>query len=474
MPLARKGTPPSSKVKAQGDVLGALSAWTDEGDDVGEDEKEKDQKKSYQAMPVGEGEGGEAPAPTCRDKFDAFIDVDGDSFNMFIGLVIILNAALIGLETEFGRENFTVFEHIFNTVFCIEMSLRMHQLGVFRQGGYFCFPWYIFDFSLVVIGSLDLWVLPVLTEQGVVGQDTSNVGYNMSVMRALRIVRLMRVLRVIRLFRMFNQLYLIMNAFTKAFQVVMLIGVLVLIIDYVVAIMLTQGLGHRAHLWGEDEEKIQLWFGTIGKSMQTLFVIMTMADRDVIVLTLIKVLPSYVVIGTIVCYVMVTSYTMISLITAIITDSLITSQQEYRKKKQLSSEDKKHDLVIELREFLREVHEDDLDENGLVAGDDLKTSVRGDQELLSKLGAMGVAVSEAGILKLVDKMAASGGADGRVNADHFVDKLTNLHGMSSESEVVDLKQAAVGVQFKVKAFIAQLEKIAERKWPDENIFASAE
>jgi len=56
---------------------------------------------------------------------------------------------------------------------------------------------------------------------------------------------------------------------------------------------------------------------------------------------LFEVIPPPLVICFFVLYIMVTSYTMLSLITGIITDSLVTSQQEFKRRKLQTAETKK-------------------------------------------------------------------------------------------------------------------------------------
>lgn len=456
MPIQRKGTPPTSKGVKHHNVLGALSAWTDNDADGADVDADKEKKKGAYTLI----EDADTPVTKC-DRFKAAFDVEADGFNMFIGFIIIANAALIGVETEYGRGPFIVFEHIFNSVFCLEMVLRVFQLS---PKVYFTTPWLLFDFSLVLTGSLDLWILPIFTSGA---SGTSTVGTKLSVLRALRIVRLMRVLRVIRLFRMFQQLYLIMQAFHKAFQVVLLISILVMILDYVCAILLTQGVGHCSEKWEDpaDQEKILIWFGTIGRSMQSLFVVMTLSNWDRMVLTLIKVYPASMIIGFFVLYIMITSYTMLSLITAIITDSLVTSQQEYKSRKLQSAEETKRDIQSELCEYLAEVHEDELDATGSVEVADLKTSVKGDQELLGKLASIGIMISEKGLSNLLDKISHDG--KDRVRTSYFVDLLCNLSGPATASSVVDAKHEAQNLQYKWRDFEKKFDLLTAKMYPQD-------
>eukprot|EP00928_Gymnodinium_smaydae_P070317 TRINITY_DN54179_c0_g1_i1.p1 TRINITY_DN54179_c0_g1~~TRINITY_DN54179_c0_g1_i1.p1 ORF type:complete len:530 (-),score=109.61 TRINITY_DN54179_c0_g1_i1:200-1789(-) len=429
MPISRQNTPPTSRTVEQHGVMDSLSKWTA---DVDSDE-EHAEKAKHEVL---------KPDDSFRGRCRAYMDPDSDFFNVKVGIVIILNSIVIGLETTFGREYFTVFENVFNAFFVMEMCVRMNKLG----WRYFMEAWNVFDFLLVVVGTLDLWVLPLYdkVDEGGGPRVTSNVGYSLSAMRLLRILRVTRVLRVIRLFRMFNQLNLIMQAFSKAFQVVLLVTLLVMILDYVVAILLVQCIGNKAELWeGEDEDHIVAWFGSIPRAMQTLFQIMTLSDWDIISITLAKVLPAWTVYGGFVCYILITSYTSSSLIIGIITDSLITAQTDYEVRTSVKVEEKRKALSMQLRTFLMELHEDEMDENAYVPVDDLKSSLKGDSDLVAKLANIKVFIDEKGLGDLVDRTA--NGAP-TVNIIYFVEKLTHLTGMASASQVSDLKYEMARVQ----------------------------
>lgn len=440
MPIQRIGTPPTSKVKEERSVLNTLSAWTDDGED----------EPSTAKTPLLERQ------VSTKDRVIMAMDSESDNFHLVIGVVIFANAIVIGLETEFGRSHFIIVENVFNAIFFTEMCLRMRQWGC---AAYFQDLWNIFDFTLVMIGTLDLWILPhIVSEPDAASHGHKQVGYQFSVLRLLRILRLLRVLRVVRLFRMFHQLFLIMQAFNKAFQIVLLIGILVAILDYACAIILTQGIGHNAVSWGDDEALLKEWFGTIPNSMQTLFLLMTLTGWGEIATKLTDVIPGMVVYPIIALYIMITSYTMISLITGIISESLITSQQEYRRKRLIIMDGKRRDLHAELRGFLYEMHEDEKDELGCVEAEDLKTSVRGDNELLNKLADIGINIDEGGILGLIDKLSMEGAR--RINMDYFVDKLTNLQGFANASAVIDLKYELLRIQ-------TTIHNIACKTWPND-------
>merc|ERR1712232_606506 len=110
----------------------------------------------------------------------------------------------------------------------------------------------------------------------------------------LRLLRMARILRMVRLFRMFTMLAILLSAFAKALSVVMWVGLLVVILDYIVAIVATQAVGHKADMWGEDAETVRQWFGTISQSMTSLFTVMTLAEWDDMAHILSHVMPTWI------------------------------------------------------------------------------------------------------------------------------------------------------------------------------------
>merc|ERR1712087_493902 len=149
---------------------------------------------------------------------------------------------------------------------------------------------------------------------------------------------------------------------------------------------------------------------------------------------------------------------MVSLCTGIISESLVTSQQIFKHRKLQSFEEKRKSVGSDLYAFLVEVHEDEKDEFGNVEPEDLKTSVRGDTELLAKLAAIGINLDEAGVLSLVDKISKDG--EQKVNLEYFTDKLTNLNGQASASAVVELGH-------KMNLMHLKIDALAKRMYPDD-------
>lgn len=459
--MSRRNTPPIGKIKEQLTVLGSLSKWADI-DDEGDAKSKKDYKELR-----GNGDGDDETTPAPPPWWKEWLDVESDNFNFIIGGVIVLNAIAIGFQTDFGNDGleapsdyvFLVLECVFNLFFLVEMIVRLAQLG--RE--YFKDPWNWFDFALVLIGCVQMFVMTPY-KLATRTQHKSGNYTQLRLLRMVRILRLLRVLRVIRLFRMFHQLFLILTAFGKAFQVVVLIGILVLLIDYVLAIVVTSNIGKHAEDWEDDDDKndVEFWFGSIGNSMSTLFGVMTLSNWDPIAKVLAKVYPRGLIYSCFVFYIMVTSYTMISLITGIISESLITSQQEYKYNKLAAIEKQRKALNSELKElFIGVIEDDDQDDAGNVDADKLKESLNYERGLSGKLATLGIAIDDDDIVNLIDKMASDN--QGSVNVEYFVDKLTYMNGAVNASQVVDLKRDIAKVQYEISKLAQKFDAFLEEK-----------
>jgi voltage-gated sodium channel len=168
--------------------------------------------------------------------------VDSQAVQMFITAVIILNAAILGLQTD--RELFARFgsvlvalDHLCLTIFVIELFLKLLAYrGLFWKSG-----WNWFDFIVVAIA-----LVPGIGPWAV--------------------LRSLRVLRVLRLFTMVPQLRRVVAAALHAIPGLASVLVVMAVFFYTAAVLATTLFGgtHPA------------WFGSLGASLYTLFQVMTL------------------------------------------------------------------------------------------------------------------------------------------------------------------------------------------------------
>lgn len=168
--------------------------------------------------------------------------LEGPTFSRFIIALIIINAAILGLETSPGIMARTGdFPLWINTailgVFVVEIGLKMVAFGprFFRSG------WNVFDFTIVGIS--------LVPSSG-----------------PLEILRALRVLRVLRLLSQVPKLRLIIESLMRALPGMGWTALLLLLVFYVFAVMGTMMFG---------QEFPELW-GNLGRSLFTLFQVMTL------------------------------------------------------------------------------------------------------------------------------------------------------------------------------------------------------
>lgn len=180
--------------------------------------------------------------------------VESGKFQNFILIVIVVNALIMGLQTSAAIVEATgnllaILDHIYLGIFVIELLLKIvvYRFRFFKDG------WNIFDLIIVALSFVS----------GL--QFLSSV----RVFRIFRVFRSFKALKSLRTFRLvssLSKLRMIITAIGRSIPGVIWSGVLLLLFYYIFSIIGTS-------LFGVAFPK---WFGSIGKSMYTLFQVMTL------------------------------------------------------------------------------------------------------------------------------------------------------------------------------------------------------
>lgn len=204
-----------------------------------------------------------------------------------ITAIIIVNAITLGLETsDRVMEQVGPFLHILDravlVVFVVELLVKLFAFG----GRFFKSGWNIFDFVIVSIA--------LAPSSG-----------NLSVLRALRILRALRLVTIVPSMRR------VVAALIAAIPGISSVVALLVLVYYVFAVMVTK-------LYGDTFPD---WFGTVGKSMYSLFQIMTLESWSMgIVRPVMEVYPYAWLVF--VPFIMVTSFAVINLFIAVIVNAM--------------------------------------------------------------------------------------------------------------------------------------------------------
>lgn len=213
--------------------------------------------------------------------------VDHRLFQSSIMCLIILNAAILGLQTSptvmdaIGSE-INLLDEAMLIIFVIELVMRICAKGL----KFFRDPWGVFDFLVVAIT-----LIP------------SN--------ESLSALRALRALRVFRTVSTMPRLRRIVAALLHAVPAVGAIIALLLLVFYVFSVIATT-------VFGQDFPE---WFGNIGASMFTFFQIMTFESWAMgIVRPVMEIYPWAWVLF--VAFLLLSSFTVLNLFIAIIIDAM--------------------------------------------------------------------------------------------------------------------------------------------------------
>ncbi len=219
--------------------------------------------------------------------------VESRWFQNFIITIILLNGAVLGIQTIEGLTPSSMLildmvDKICLTIFVIELSMKLviYRTSFFRRG------WNIFD--LIIVG------ISLIPASG-----------QLSILRALRILRLLRLITTV------DSIRRVVSGMLIAIPGVGSVGALLLIFFYIGAVISTSLFG----------DLFPQWFGNLGRSMYSLFQIMTLESWSMgIVRPVMEAFP-YAWIFFI-PFIMVTTFMVLNLFIGIIVDAIATVKEQ--------------------------------------------------------------------------------------------------------------------------------------------------
>jgi len=272
--------------------------------------------------------------------------VTAAGFQWFITAVILLNAVTLGLETSKPAvEAFGPWLHwgdrIALGIFVVELTLKIiaFRLRFFRDG------WNLFDLAIVLVS-----VIPFAG--------------NLSVLRALRILRVVRLLSVL------PQLRRVVDALLEAIPGMASITAVLLLVFYVASVLATQLFGPT----------FPQWFGSVGKSMFSLFQIMTLESWSMgIVRPVMQQHPW--AWAFFVPFIIVTSFAVLNLFIGILVSTMQARQQEERQRELQGKESAAHSERAGIAESIQQLRREMVElRERLLGGDRPEAGASADPE----------------------------------------------------------------------------------------------
>ncbi len=240
--------------------------------------------------------------------------------NVFITIVILINAITLGLETsntlvsKFGNV-LTYIDKIALSIFVIELTIKLfvYRLSFFKNG------WNNFDFIIVTIA--------LIPSSG-----------PLSILRAFRIFRALRLLSVI------PSMKKVIQAMFYAIPGIASVGTIILLIFYISAVLVTNLFG----------KKFENWFGTIGDSMYSLFQIMTLESWSMGIVR--PVMEEYPYAWAFfVPFILITTFAVLNLFIGIIVDAMQNQTNEDENKKDENSQSIFKEKIYSIEKELKEI-----------------------------------------------------------------------------------------------------------------------
>jgi voltage-gated sodium channel len=231
---------------------------------------------------------------SIRQRLKMFIE--NITIQRILLALILINAIILGLETS--PEVMTTvgpflmaLDKTILAVFVIELTIRLlvHRFAFFKDG------WNVFDF--IVVG------IALVPASG-----------PFAVLRALRVLRVLRVLTFVPSMRK------IVGALIKSLNGMLSIAMVLGLVYYVAAVMVTKLFG----------EAFPDWFGSLGASLYTLFQVMTLESWSMgIARPVMETFPYAWVFF--IPFILIATFTMLNLFIAVIVNAVQTMHDDDNK-----------------------------------------------------------------------------------------------------------------------------------------------
>lgn len=345
-----------------------------------------------------------------------------------IGFFIVLNAVVIGLEIEVGRidANFEdrvpwfIAQNILTVMFCVEFAYRIHLDGV----SFFRNSWNATDSLLLMMSITSTWILAFIEP---------SAGISLYVLStSVRLLRILTVGRLVRIFVASRGLWLVVSGFVDAIRTLFWVSILVMFILYACAVFLTITIGQDELTYGPYKIisggwDYQEYFGTVPRSMLTLFQIMTLDDwANGIARHVMSNQPAMAIFF--ILFVIITAYGIMNVVVGIIVERTLASAKLNEERNQRNQEKERARVLHDLREIFEFA---DKDKSGTLTIDEFRSALR-QPEVERKLKLIDLPVSDAEELFNV----LDGDGSGELSVEEFIGGCIRLKGPAKSKDLL--------------------------------------
>ena len=361
-----------------------------------------------------------------------------------VGCVVFLNMLMIGLETDgVNWPIWNLSEVLFVLFYCYEFGRRVCHNGpnvlcalctdIGMEMSLEASIVFLIDGFLVLLGLVNLVLI---------------LCFQSSMSSWMLYTRLIRGLRV---FYLFESLHRFAMALSEMFvTLTWIFGVLTFIV-YLVAVLLTHYTKEELNLQGEDAE----YFGSIVSSMFSLFQVTTMDSWPDIAAPLLHRSLWWRMFFVI--FIAFSAWTMISLVTAVVSDNVIQATQDRKEKQKEAQERRRKEFV----DFLKICFVNaDADGNQVLDKEEFGTLIK-DEQVVAKMEDLGVTLPLQELEKAFEMLDVD--EDGELSIDEFTAGLSQLQESLNTKHVVSLDYALQRISTQLAKRLDSLEHtVAQR------------
>jgi len=242
-------------------------------------------------------------------------------FETFMAGVIAVNSVTMWLELDYDWPIWPYVENIFLILYSFELVVRIRFQGCRFFTDAKLMVWNVLDFTMVVGGMLDLWLMPAITliQSTVTGKPPAEQGGGASeVLKLLKMMRILRVLRLVRLLRTIKPLYRLLIGVMEALMAMQWVMILTLLVLYAGAVSWTTLIG-KGLLTG-DVRGAKEYFGTVPESLFSLFKLMN-GDTSVVEPITSTIVGQLMFAG----FMVLSNWAVLAILTSVVSDNMMTS-----------------------------------------------------------------------------------------------------------------------------------------------------
>jgi len=360
------------------------------------------------------------------------IIVNSPRFTLVVTLLILVNTAYIGIETDHNRDTgetiWLLCDAIFATLFTLELLLRMLGRSLWRT--YLRDPWNIFDIFLVCFALIDLSLeiaSRLMSSDGTGG---------LSQLTILRVGRILRLVRIVRLLRFFKELWLIVSGILESLKLLVWTWLLILLVIYIFGIFVTRSLGQpygcAAALAqvGQCDPSMDEYFGNVVRSMFTLFQMMTLEKwSEIARASMIHDGASWLLF---ILFLTVTTFAILNVVIAVIVEKTMSSVAVIETNVGKSMDKDRHGALQQLREIFNLA---DAAHQGMLTRDMFKEALK-NPEVIRNLHAVDIDLRREGE-GLFDTLDFDD--SGSLDMDEFCQGALRARGVAKSKDILALQ-----------------------------------